>query len=45
MLETLEPEVVLVYGSMPESVFGDYLHTTKFVQYDNWTKKMHGGKD
>ncbi len=44
MLETLEPEVILVYGSMPGSVFGDYLHTTRFVQYDNWTKKMHGGE-
>lgn len=43
MLETLEPEVVLVYGSMPDSVFGDYLHMTRFVQYDNWTKSRHGG--
>lgn len=43
MLETLEPEVVLVYGPMPDSVFGDYLHMTKFVQYDNWTKRRHGG--
>lgn len=43
MLETLEPEVVLVYGPMPDSVFGDYLHLTKFVQYDNWTKVRHGG--
>ena len=44
MLETLEPEVVLVYGSMPNSVFGDYLHTARFVQHDNWTKKIHGGE-
>ncbi len=43
MLETLEPQVVLVYGSMPDVVFGNYLHLTKFVQYDNWTKKRHGG--
>ena len=43
MLETLEPEVVLVYGPMPRSVFEDYLHLTKFVQYDNWTKIRHGG--
>ena len=42
MLETLKPEVVLVYGPMPSSVFGDYLHTSRFVQYDNWIKKMHG---
>jgi len=44
MLETLEPEIVLVYGSMPGSVFNDYLHNTHFVQYDNWTKSRHGDK-
>ena len=43
MLDTLEPAVVLVYGAMPDSIFGSYLRCTKFVQYDNWTKKMHGG--
>lgn len=44
MLEALEPKVVLVYGSMPATIFSDYLHLTKFVQYDNWTKLKHGGK-
>ena len=44
MLETLEPEIVLVYGSMPASVFGDYLHLTHFVQYDDWTSTKHGGE-
>lgn len=43
MLETLEPEVVLVYGSMPDSIFSDYLHMTRFVQYDDWTTIRHGG--
>ena len=43
MLETLEPEVVLVYGAMPESVFGAYRMYTKFVHYDNWTKTRHKG--
>ena len=43
MLETLEPDTVLVYGSMPGSVFDDYLHTTRFVQYDDWTSRRHGG--
>ncbi len=45
MMETLEPEVVLVYGPMPESIFSDYLHLSKFIQYDNWIKFKHGGKD
>ena len=43
MLETLEPEVVLVYGAMPESVFGAYRMYTTFVRYDNWTKIRHKG--
>jgi hypothetical protein len=43
MLETLEPKVVLVYGAMPNSIFGDYLHCTEFIQFPNWTTRMHGG--
>lgn len=45
MLKALEPEIVLVYGSMPNSVFGDYLNSSHFIQYDNWTKLQHGGND
>lgn len=44
MLYTLEPEVVLVYGSMPNSIFGDYLHNTRFIQFEDWIKYVHGGK-
>lgn len=44
MLETLEPKVVLVYGSMSDSIFGDYVHTTHFIQYDDWTTLRHGGE-
>lgn len=43
MIETLEPEAILVYGSMPKIVFGDFLNATKFVQYPNWTTRCHGG--
>ena len=43
MLETLEPQVVLVYGSMPEKVFRKYMNYAKFVQYSDWTTRMHGG--
>ncbi len=43
MLDTLEPATVLVYGAMPDSIFGKYLRYSKFIQYDNWIKKMHGG--
>lgn len=37
MLKTLEPEVVLVYGSMPEDIFGEYETVTKFIKYHDWT--------
>ncbi len=40
MLKELEPEVVLVYGSMPNAIFGDLLNKTRFVQYDDWTTRM-----
>ena len=40
MLNELEPEVVLVYGSMPKSIFGDLLSKTRFVQFDDWTTRM-----
>lgn len=43
MLETLEPIVVLVYGAMPDSIFGEYSNHTKFVQFNNWIKNRHGG--
>lgn len=45
MMETLEPQVVLVYGSMPEKVFGQYINYAKFVQYPDWTTRMHGGDE
>ena len=43
MLMELEPDVVLVYGAMPNSVFGNYLHVTHFVHFDDWTTLQHGG--
>ncbi len=45
MLCELEPKVVLVYGAMPDSIFGDYVNSTRFIQYDDWTtqKKRRSG--
>ena len=36
MLDELEPEVVLVYGAMPKSIFGGLENKTRFVQYPDW---------
>ena len=43
MMETLEPRVVLVYGSMPDKVFSQYTSCARFVQYPDWTTRSHGG--
>ena len=43
MMETLEPEIVLVYGSMNEKVFGPYLNSAQFVSYPDWITRMKGG--
>lgn len=40
MIKELEPEVVLVYGSMPDTIFADLKKTTKFVPYLDWTTRM-----
>ena len=44
MLIELEPKHVLVYGPMPEKIFGHYLSSTIFHQYDDWTTLHKGGK-
>ncbi len=41
MMETLEPAVVLVYGSMPDSIFGPYKQSAQFKHYDNWVTRQH----
>ena len=44
MLDELEPEVVLVYGSMPEEVFSGLYGRTRFVNYPNWIALRKGGE-
>lgn len=36
MLEELEPEVVLVYGPMPDAIFEGLTEKTRFVHYPDW---------
>ena len=40
MLDELEPEVVLVYGGMPNQIFGGLSDRAKFVQFPDWTTRM-----
>ena len=39
MMETLEPEVVLVYSKMPDDIETKYPNT-RFVEYPDWTSVM-----
>ena len=36
MIECLEPEVILVYGAMPDSVFCPFYNKSQFVHYTDW---------
>lgn len=42
MIDELQPEIVLVYGSMPKIIFDDFKNSTVFVQYPDWIKKKKG---
>ena len=42
MLDELEPAIVLVYGGMPETIFGEFSGRTRFVHYPDWISKKKG---
>lgn len=44
MLDELEPQVVLVYGAMPDTIFHGLGTRTEFVQYPDWTTRMKQNK-
>jgi len=44
MINHLEPEIVLVYGSMPERIFAPVAGKTRFVQYPDWISLKKGGR-
>ena len=43
MLDWLEPEVVLVYGSTPDDLFEGFLDRSEFVKYPDWTSHVRRG--
>lgn len=45
MMETLEPCVVLVYGSMNPKIFETYQSNAKFVHYPDWITRKKSGKN
>ena len=40
-IKEIEPKIILVYGAMPNSIFGEFKEDVQFVHYDNWTKIQH----
>lgn len=36
MIEYLKPKTILVYGNMPDSIFGPIKNKVRLVRYDNW---------
>ena len=44
MMETLEPEIVLVYSKIPDQIEEKY-PKTKFVEYPDWTSTMRKDDD
>ncbi|MBO4490473.1 MAG: DUF4417 domain-containing protein [Lentisphaeria bacterium] len=43
MLDHLEPEIVLVYGAMPDQIFAPVADRTRFVRYPDWISLKKGG--
>ena len=43
MMEILEPEVVLVYGSMNPKIFDKHLRYARFISYPDWITRMKRG--
>ena len=44
MMDHLEPEVVLVYGAMPERIFAPVARRARFVRYPDWISLKRGGR-
>ena len=44
MMETLEPDIVLVYSQMPDNIEKKY-PSTKFMEYPDWTSLARKDKE
>ncbi len=40
-IKEIDPKIILVYGAMPDSIFGEFKNKVQFVHFDNWTKLQH----
>lgn len=40
-IREIKPEIILVYGAMQDSVFGEFKKEVKFVHYNDWITAQH----
>lgn len=43
MIKFLQPKTLIVYGAMPEEVFGEFRQKTEFIKFNDWTSIRRGG--
>ncbi len=43
MIQVLNPKIVLIYGSMPDSIFNEFSTLTRFVHYESYLSRIKGG--
>ena len=43
MVDELQPDIVLIYGAMPDSIFNPIKDRTRFINYPDWTSSVKGG--
>ena len=41
MIDYLKPAAIIVYGAMPDSVFGKFKNKAKFINFKDWTSTRH----
>ena len=42
MIDYLSPSTIIVYGAMPDSVFGSFRSKARFINFRDWTSIRHG---
>lgn len=42
MISYLSPAIIIVYGAMPDSVFGGFKDKVTFINFKDWTSIRHG---
>lgn len=43
MVKRLNPKKILVHGTMPEYIFGEFYGQVKFINYESWTSRIKRG--